>query len=387
MITLGVSLYPEQEKLEDIEKYLKMASHYGFTKVFTSMFSVDGSREEVIDYFKKLTALAHHYGMKVCGDCNTNFMKKMGADEKNLKVFKEMGIDNIRMDFPYHDERDALLINNAEGIGIEMSTGFIEGIEKAIENGADPERITVCHNFYPQKYSAPSLESIIQKNEYWKERNIPVAIFISSQEKGTHGPWPVSDGLPTIEEHRLLPIEVQLKHCLALKNVDEVIIVNAFASEAEMKAMNSVMKKAYIHIPYNEELSMLADILPHGDITRIPLNIHLEEGITDIEKEILLDYPAHADMGDCMNYMLRDRWPRIFYRDNAIEPRKCDKKYFTKGDVVIVNDNLKHYRGEIQIVLKDMKVDGQRNLLGRITEEEIMILDHIKANDAFTFME
>ena len=49
MITLGVSLYPEQEKLEDIEKYLKMASHYGFTKVFTSMFSVDGSREEVIE--------------------------------------------------------------------------------------------------------------------------------------------------------------------------------------------------------------------------------------------------------------------------------------------------------------------------------------------------
>ena len=57
------------------------------------------------------------------------------------------------------------------------------------------------------------------------------------------------------------------------------------------------------------------------------------------------------------------------------------------GDVVIVNDNLKHYRGELQIVLKDMEADGQRNLLGRIADEEIMILDHIKAKDVFTFME
>lgn len=387
MVTCGVSLYPEQEKLEDIENYLNMASHYGFTKVFTSLFSVEGSREEVIDYFKKLTALAHRCNMKVCGDCNTAFMKKMGADEKNLKVFKEMGIDSIRMDVPYGDERDVALINNAEGIDIEMSNVFVEAIGKAVKNGADIKRMKVCHNFYPQKYSAPSLEAVIRQNEYWKERNIPVAIFISSQQKGTHGPWPLSDGLPTIEEHRLLPIEVQLKHCLALKNVDEVIIGNAFASEAEMKAIDTVMKKAWVHVPYHEELGMVADMLPYGDIIRIPFKIHMEEGIRDIEKEILLDYPIHTDMGDCLHYMLRDRWPRMFYRNRDIPPRTCEKKYFTRGDVVIVNDNLKHYRGELQIVLKDMEADGQRNLLGRIADEEIMILDHIKAKDVFTFME
>lgn len=37
---LGVSLYPEQESIEEIENYLTMASRYGFTKIFTSMFSV-----------------------------------------------------------------------------------------------------------------------------------------------------------------------------------------------------------------------------------------------------------------------------------------------------------------------------------------------------------
>ena len=45
MLELGVSLYPEQETKEEIESYLKLASQNGFTKVFTSLFSIDGTNE------------------------------------------------------------------------------------------------------------------------------------------------------------------------------------------------------------------------------------------------------------------------------------------------------------------------------------------------------
>lgn len=100
---LGVSLYPEQESMEEIENYLTMASRYGFTKIFTSMFSVSGTKEEVFDYFKNFCDLAHKHGMKVSGDCNTAFFKKMGASESDISIFKEMGIDIIRMDLPYFD--------------------------------------------------------------------------------------------------------------------------------------------------------------------------------------------------------------------------------------------------------------------------------------------
>lgn len=387
MIRLGVSLYPEQEKLEDIEKYLAMASKYGFTKVFTSLFSVEGTREEIIEYFKSFTTIAHRYGMKVSGDSNGDFFARMGATETDLSVFKEMGIDIIRMDFSFRDERDATLINNKEGIGIEMSTGFIDVIEKALLNGADPKNISTCHNFYPERYSAPSLESINKTNEYWKAKGIPVAIFISSQEKGTHGPWPVSAGLPTIEEHRYLPLEVQVKHCLALKNVDEILIGNAYADEAEFQAVAKVVEKAFIDIPYNAEAGMLANLLPHGHLTRIPFHIHVQEGISETERKLVFDYPSHCDMGDCLNYVLRSRWTRFGNKNVSIPCRPCDQTHYTRGDVVIVNDNLAHYRGEVQIVLKDMEVDGERNLIGRIDEKEIVILDHMGANDLFTFVE
>ena len=85
-ITLGVSVYPDQETIEQIDAYLKLASSYGFTKVFTSMFSIEGNKDEVAQYFKNFTGIAHQYGMKVSGDCNTKFLEKMGADESNLSI-------------------------------------------------------------------------------------------------------------------------------------------------------------------------------------------------------------------------------------------------------------------------------------------------------------
>ncbi len=387
MVRLGVSVYPEQETLKDIDTYLATASKYGFTKVFTSMFSVEGTKEEIISYFKNFTKIAHKYNMEVSGDCNGDFFKKMEATETDLSVFKEMGIDTIRMDFSFNDKRDAVLINNKDGIKIEMSTAFINIIEAAIANGADTHNLFTCHNFYPEKYTAPSLEAINQLNNYWHSKGIPVAIFISSLVEGSHGPWPVSDGLPTIEEHRNWPIEVQLKHCLALDNIDEILIGNAFASEKEFEAIDKVMKEAFIHIPLNPSFGSMADFIPHGDIKRIPFSIKLEEGITDLEKEILFQFSTHSDMGDCLNYMLRSRWTRVIYKGKSIPVRPCNKTHYTRGDVVIVNDNLAHYRGEIQIVLKDIPVDGQRNLLGHISEEEICFLDSIKGGDVFSFME
>lgn len=386
MIRLGVSVYPEQESISDIRAYLALASKYGFTKVFTSLFSVPGTREEVLHYFKELSAIVHQYGMTLSGDANFAFFAKMDATETDLSVFKEMGIDTIRMDIAFQDERDAVLINNKEGIHIEMSATFVDTIEAAIANGADTQNLSVCYNFFPQRYTGASLESVDQLNSYWHNKGIPVEVFISSQVKGTHGPWPVSDGLPTIEDHRDLPADLQLRHLFSLGNVDEVIFGNAYANEEEFRKISQAMKEAYVFVPKNEAFpAPLADFMPHGNLQRLPFHIVLREDVTELEKEILFNFQTHMDPGDGMYYMVRSRMPRILYKDRSIPARKCEKIWFTRGDVVIVNDNLAHYHGEIQIVLKDMRVDGQRNLLGHIPEEELILLDHLKARDFFCF--
>lgn len=293
-----------------------MASERGFTKAFTSLFSVQGTKEEIINYFKNFTTIAHRYGFEVDGDVNSAFFEMMGAKADDLSVFKEMGIDVLRMDAPFYDERDAILVNNNEGIMIEFNTYMKGVIDNAVANGGNPKNICTCHNFYPQRYTCPALEDV--KEENLQLADYPVAMFMSSQEKGTHGPWPVSDGLPTVEEHRNIPIETQLKHMVALKSVDEALIGNAFASEAELDAIQNMMNKIYFHLesydPNVEEDAMLAavrKILPSGDLTRIPLTMVLEEGVSDLEKEMLFDFPLHSVSGDSLNYMLRSRFPTL----------------------------------------------------------------------------
>ena len=55
-----------------------------------------------------------------------------------------------------------------------------------------------------------------------------------------------------------------------------------------------------------------------------------------------------------------------------------EQRMFHRGDVVVVNDNLSHYRGEIEILLTDMENDGERNLVGHIANDDMMILDEME---------
>ncbi len=111
--------------------------------------------------------------MKVSGDCNTAFFKKMGASESDISIFKEMGIDIIRMDLPYFDQRDVTLINNPYNITIELSSCMIQAVRMALENGANPKNFSTCHNFYPERYTASDLESICSVNKELANLGIP----------------------------------------------------------------------------------------------------------------------------------------------------------------------------------------------------------------------
>ena len=70
----------------------------------------------------------------------------------------------------------------------------------------------------------------------------------------------------------------------------------------------------------------------------------------------------------------------------SIPYRDPGKKVFTRGDVLIVNDNLAHYRGELEIVLTEIPNDGERNLVATVKPEELMLLDFIKPGHHFKIL-
>lgn len=384
MIKLGISLYPEQETIEEITSYINLAAHYGFTHIFTSMFSVPGKVEDVKTLFKQLCSLAHDRKMKVCIDANASMLEKYGACPDDLSVFKEIGVDEIRMDMCYGDERDQVLVNNPQNILIQFSAAMIDITMPVIEHLKDNSKVVMCHNFYPQRYTGVSISDFLYINQIWKKAGCNIAAFISSNQSEAHGPWPVKNGLPTLEKHRSMPINVQVRELVAM-DVDTIYFGNAFASEAELKEASEAV---YQDSEQNDKIKkMMQKLIPNLGNKQIKLKISIEENLSPAEKDILLHYKKHFDFGDSNEFMLRSRITRSIYRDISIPQRACKKEMFSKGDVLIVNDNLKYYCGELQICRKDMENDGQRNLLGHLSEQEYALTELIKPGDYFSFIE
>ena len=68
MVTLGVSVYPDMRPMSEIRSYLQLAAQYGFTRVFTSVFSIEGTPREVLACVAELNECAHEFGMEVSLD-------------------------------------------------------------------------------------------------------------------------------------------------------------------------------------------------------------------------------------------------------------------------------------------------------------------------------
>lgn len=391
MITLGINAYPDLSPMDQIRDYFKLAASYGCSRVVSSMLSVDGTKQEIIGYFQRFIDLAHEYHMTVSLDVNTGFMKKLGQSYDDISLFHELGCDTIRLDGSYGPEKDYIMLQNPYGIRIEMnaSSGKVaEELKYFEERGIEPGRLQLCHNLYPQRYTGLKWKDFLEKNRRLKRYGHKIAAFVSSNVRPSVGLWGADDGLPTVERLRDLPIDLQARILLATDTVDDIIIGNCFASEAEFEALAEMLKapKPIENSPIYAFIKSYGPVMPQfGPCRR--LKVILDAGITPTERENLLELVPQMDNGDSSEWIWRSRCGRHVNKDRPIPPRKAEGAYFPKGSVVIVNDRYAHYSGELQIVREPILNDGKRNLIGRLAPNEEMMLELIHANDLVEFYE
>lgn len=357
---IGLSVYPAHAGLDRNLAYLDLAEKYQFKRVFTCLLSVQGDREQILEEFRKTIFHANRRGMKVIADINPEVFRYLNVDYSDLRVFRDMGLYGIRLDNGFSGLEESAMSYNPYGLKIELNmsagTRYIDNIFSYRPNA---ENLLGCHNFYPHRYSGLSYAHFMECSRHFKEFGLHTAAFVSAPA-AEFGPWPVSEGLCTLEEHRDLPIEVQAKHLFSTGLIDDVLIANAFASEAELKALSAV------------------------DPDVLTLKAHLTEGISDLEREIVLNRP-HFNRGDVSDYLVRSSKSRAEYRGQGFEPfHTVDVR---RGDITIDNRLYQHYTGELQIALRDRKNDGNTNVVGRIEEDEIFLIDTIRPWQRFAFTE
>ena len=358
MRRLGISVYPNHSSVSEIRDYIDLAAGYNFKRVFTCLLSVEGDKETIVQEFTNVITYAKEKGMEVIADVSPKVFGELGISYNDLTFFKEIGADGIRLDMGFTGNEESIMTFNPQDLKIELNissgTKYLDNIMSYQANAAN---LMGCHNFYPHRYTGLSYDHFIETSKQYKAHGLVTAAFVNSPSAHI-GPWPVDEGLCTLEMHREWPIEVQAKHLWATEVIDDVIIANAFASEAELKALSELN-------PY-----------------QLTLTCELEADVPELEAKIVTE-EFHFNRGDVSDYVIRSTQSRVKYKGHEFVPfHTPDMK---KGDIIIETSLYAHYAGELQVALQPMKNSGKSNIVGHVVEEEQFLLNYLKPWQKFQF--
>ncbi|KAF1301169.1 DUF871 domain-containing protein [Enterococcus sp. JM9B] len=358
---LGISIYPERSTFEKDKAYLELAHKYGFKRVFTSLLQIKDDKEKVLAEFKRVVDYANSLDMEVMVDINPALFEQLDISYDDLSFFKDLGADGVRLDVGFTGAEEARMTRNPYGIKIEINmssgTNYVDNIMSYSPN---TDHLLGSHNFYPHRYSGLSYDHFVYCSEKFRKYNLNTMAFVNSHD-ATFGPWPTQDGLCSLEDHRELEIATQVKHLMLTGLIDDITIGNAYASERELQAMAEAFTSPYP-----------------------TLKVDVAEDILENERICLFDN-LHSYRGDRSEYILRSTMTRVYYKDKEFPPHNT--KDMTRGDVLIDNVEFGQYKGETQIALKDMKNDGRVNVVGRIADDELFLLNFIKPWSNFKLIE
>ena len=358
MRKLGISIYPQYGTEKETIDYIERASAYGFSRIFTCLMSMGDTRD--LQRLQTILEKANELGFEVIADVSPSVFEENNLSYKDLSYFKELGLSGLRLDMGFSGLEESIMSFNDHGLSIElnMSQGT-KNLEQILSFQPNTQQLIGCHNFYPRRYTGLSREHFLKCSAQYKENGIRTAAMISSND-ATFGPWPVQEGLPTLEEHRDLAIDVQAKDLFQTNLIDDLIIGNAFASEGELK-----------------RLSLLNRYL-------LELNVEFNEKTTKKEREIVVGH-QHINRGDVSAYVIRSTQSRIDYQDEDFPAHNTD--LITRGSVTIDNGGYERYKGELHIALKDMQNSGDTNIVATIDKDEQFLLNHIQPWQKFKLLE
>lgn len=361
---LGISIYPEHQTIEQIKNYINSAHKLGYKRIFSSLIEINkNNKKELIAKFSEIIQYARELEFEFVLDVNPQIFEYLNISYDNLEFFANLKCSGIRLDDVISAKTVADLTHNQFDLDIEINCSNSKYlIDEVLEFEPIRRKLIACHNFYPQELTGLDFEYFLNVTKNYKKNNIRVGAFVSAdKEHATFGPGTINDGICTIENYRKLPIHTQAKLLKATNLVDDIIIGNAFASY--------------------EELEKLANT--NYDI--IELDVILSKDITNTEKEIIFDF-EHFRRGDITSFMVRSTMSRVVYQDYDFIPSN-NKTLPQRGDILICNNLLKSYKGELHLILNEIAIDERKNKVAQICEYDKKLLTYISPWKRFKFKE
>lgn len=372
--SLGITIYPYDDF--DVEKnleYIRKAAKVGFTRIFISFFCAGIEtiqKDGYLDKIRVLTTCANELQMRVQADFFPEIFAAFHASSDDISEIIRSGIDEIRIDYGFsftqiaqmtkHPSCKKIIINaselyDAHNVLLDTATAFEQGMKEFRDASGIMEKLEVGHNMYPREGTGLSMSDLISRNAIFERYKITTCAFCNSKTY-EYTLFHAMDGSPTIEEHREFSAYASAHELFVSDAVQSVFIADGFIQEKELASLSNLLQE-----------------------DSIALRIHFYKSASKQEKQALLQ-GTHLNRGAAK--VIRSMLVRS---KCALPPQNCVTR--NAYDVTIDNELYERYFGEIQILLQPRKPNERVNVVARLDEEDIVLLQYLKAGKTFHFVE
>lgn len=350
----GISIYIGLDNTREQNlNLMERAAAHGITRIFTSLHIPETNAVSLKEELGSILKSARAHGMDVIADITPSSMDALGVTEFSLGTFRMLGIETVRLDYGYGANEIASFSHNKQRIRIGLNASTITGklLTKLINAKTNFKNVDALHNFYPRPGTGLSEETLVRKTMMLHKAGVSVGAFVPSLHKKRP---PLFDGLPTLEDHRTLPVHLAGRHLIAL-GIDSVFIGDSLPSEEELSALGKLRE---------DQIVVKARMLTQDPI-----------------QQELLRHTFTARVDEARD-AIRANESRGFV-SGPIQPENTTAR--EPGDVTIDNENYLRYMGELEIIKRPQEADARINVAAAVDEDETFLLDYITPGRKFSF--
>lgn len=306
--------------------------------VFTSLHIKEEMHSGYVAQVEDMMEFLNSTGYKIMADVSRRTLE-IFREENLTDLARRLKIDILRIDYGF---TEAEMLEAAKKTSICLNASTITKNQAQLLRSTG-HQFYAMHNFYPRPETGIDEAQFMKQNIMLEEYGIQVMAFIPGKET-LRGP--LQEGLPTLEKHRhLLPYEAFLE----MRNryhIDEIFVGDGILSETEARYIQVLLKRGVYTVPV--ELEEKKEMENEVFTVRI-----------DSPREIIRiqESREYATPGELIGPF------------NTVERKR--------GSITLDNQHYKRYSGEVQIMRKDFPSDERVNVIGKVEEAYLGVLDLI----------
>ena len=363
----SIAIYPSVQWRQQTvlwSDYLEKAGKYGFREVFSSIHLPELALKDQVEMLEELARTANHLGMELTVDIGGGEIGQLLADSQMCARVRSAGIGLLRLDYGFCTEQAGALYNRLGIKGFVVNASIYdreeaEAVKKNLTAIDSRLELRACHNFYPRPETGLDREFFNEQNRIFAELGLITYACIPGK---SYPRPPLGLGLPTLEQHRGMNLEQVCVDLVCSPGIGGVMAADEFFNETE-----------------------LACVARAGNREALTLQIRLETGVGQVERELILGTSHHIRY-DSNRQVLRSRTSREMSRIGAkVAPGLTGER--RRGMVTVDNERSGRYSSEGQILLADLEADSRVNCCGQISEEDMWKLDFYRQGFDYQFQE